>query len=282
MNLTVFTTTTNPIMRGDNFEDAFKCYCDLADELIIVDGSTTDKAPDFEKRSSYVRYVYNKWPQEFNWPLIGQQFQRGYEAASGDWVLHADLDFIFHEKDFDNIRKALTDHPKAPALSFWKYQFILPDRYNLKSRLVLAVNKRVYGDRIRFNSGGDLCQPSLDGAEIKPDYVAESRIPFYNYEKMTKNADQIMADCGRMDRAFFKHFGFYQLSNDGSDESAFDGYIRLMRGRFHKPQEHIKLEQHPKYIQETINSLRPKQFGYNGLGLLGGSDNRYFNEAIHA
>ena len=79
--------------------------------------------------------LYYPWPQEFSWEFIGQQFQRGYEACSGDWVIHTDLDFIFHQKDFEAIRKACENNPESPALSFYKYQFIQPDKYNLKEQI---------------------------------------------------------------------------------------------------------------------------------------------------
>jgi glycosyltransferase involved in cell wall biosynthesis len=274
MKLSIFTTITNPTVRGDNWKDAIQCYRELADEVIIVSGGEN---PGITKLDT-VKIKYNEWPQEFNWPFIGEQFQRGYEAATGDWVIHADIDFLFHENDFTQIREAMIDHPDAPALSFWKHQFILPDRYNLKSRLVIAVNKGRYGDRIKFNSGGDLCQPSLDGEEIKPDYVEEARVPLWNYEKILKNSNQVTDDCGRMARAWFRHFGEPKLGFD--NEGAFDEWVLMMKGRFAKDQQHIKLSAHPKYIQRTIENLQPDQFGYNGFGLFG--DNDYMKELVHA
>jgi glycosyltransferase involved in cell wall biosynthesis len=264
LKISVFTTMTNPTVRGDHWKESLESYRALADEVIVVNGGENPGITKFDK----VKIIYNEWPKEFNWPFIGEQFQRGYERATGDWVIHADLDMIFHEQDFSTIRQAFKDHPNQPGLSFWKYQFILPDRYNLKSRLVLAVNKKKYGDRIRFDSGGDLCQPSLDGEQIPSAAVAEARVPIYNYEKMTKTADQVMDDCGRMERAYQRHFGTFQMGSDGSDESDFDKYIKLLRGRFQKPQEFIKLSKHPKYVQETISKLRPEQFGFDGFGLL--------------
>lgn len=260
MKLSIFTTVTNPFIRGDNHWDALKCYRELADEVVLVEGS----APPSEW--SGVKQIDYEWQQEFSWEFIGQQFQRGYEACTGDWVIHADLDFIFHEQDFGSIRAALNENSGAPALSFYKHQFILPDRYNLKSRLVLAVNKRKYGDRIRFDSGGDLCQPSLDGEELKPDMVPEARVPFYNYEKLTKNPAQIRDDAERMQRAYQRRFGRTLYSHDGRD--AYEGLLDMMCGRFNKPQKEIALEDHPIFVQETIRNLTPDQWGYRGFGLL--------------
>lgn len=246
MKLGIFTTITNPEVRGDNYKDALACYNELADIVTVIDGKKT-------------------WPHDFSWPLIGQHFQRGYEQTDADWVIHADLDFIFHEKDFSAIREAFEQNPNEPALSFYKHQFILPDRYNLKSRLVIAVNKKKFGDRIRFDSGGDLCQPSLDGKELKPDYVKEAKLPFYNYEKMTKNEEQIRNDVERMAKAWARYFGEYKL---GTELTAYDEWLKMVKGRFNKPQQSIALKAHPKFVQETIKNLQPDQWGFSGFGNL--------------
>jgi len=264
MKLSIFTTVTNPLDRGDAFNEAMACYPQLADEVVYVDGTLSENLISLK-----TKVVGSKWPQEFSWEFIGQQFQRGYEACTGDWVIHADLDFIFHERDYRAIRMACENNPDAPALSFWKFQFILPDRYNLKSRLVVAVNKKKYGDRIRFDSGGDLCQPSLDGEYIKPSDVPEAGIPIYNYDFLTKTREQVTDDVGRMDRAYERHFGKWLYSKDGTEESAYKGWLEMVIGRSNRPSKKLKLSDHPKVMQETIKNLTPEMWGYSGHGKLG-------------
>lgn len=268
MKLSIFTTVTNPINRGDAYHEAINCYKDLADEVVVVNGGG--------QITNYlgVTYVNRNWPEEFDWPFIGEQFTRGYKACTGDAVIHADLDFIFHEKDFEDIRNAaqLMLDNNLPAMTFYKYQFVLPDRYNLKSRLVIMVNKRDYGDRIKFDSSGDLCQPSIDGRYLSPDSVPQSKIGFYNYEKLLKTKAQVMDDVGRMERAYKKHFHYTQYGSNGTDKDAYKHWIDAQIGKFNKPQQHVRLEDHPKYVRETINNLKPEQFGFNGHGKLEGND----------
>lgn len=263
MKLSIFTTASNATSRGDNLRDALQCYVDLADEVICMDGGfgAKDGEGPNGKRIAY------KWPQEFSWVFIGQQFQRGYEACTGDWVIKCDLDYIFHEKDFGKIRQALKDYPNAPGVSFYKWQFIQPDRYNLKSRLVIAVNKKMYGDRIKFNGGGDLCNVTLDDRLLDLNEMPQSGVPFYNFEKLCKTEEQIKDDAGRMARAWQRHFGEYKLGGP-DDESAYEEWWKMTEGRFEKPQEQISIDKLPKYIQETIKNLKPEQFGYNGFGRL--------------
>lgn len=253
MKISAFITITRPEERGDTYEECAESALGFANQVNIVDGEDT-------------------WPQEFDWPLIGQHFQRGYEEADGDWVFHLDTDFIFHEGDYQAIRNACMDNNNAPAMSFYKHQFILPDRYNLKSRLVIAVNKGKYGDRIRFDSGGDLCQPSLDGRELKPDDVPEAGVAFFNYEKIIKTQDQVRDDVGRMARAWKSHFGEYKLGGP-DDDTAYAAWLGMQIGRFNKPQKQIPLTDHPKIMQEVIRELAPDQWGYSGFGKL--TENNY-------
>jgi glycosyltransferase involved in cell wall biosynthesis len=255
----------------DTYRECIKSALGFVDELVIVMGDRPDNDWPMELSDERIKFVSRSWPKEFGWPFIGQSFQLGYESCSGDWVVHLDADFILHENEYDNIRKTLRENSNQAALSFWKYQFILPDRYNLKSRLVIAVNRGLYGDRIRFDSGGDLCQPSLDGQELKPSDVQEARVAFWNYEKLLKTEEQIREDVGRMARAWRQHFGEYRLGGP-DDESAYEEWLYMVKGRFSKPQQHVRLEEHPKVMQATIAKLLPEQWGYSGFGRLGEND----------
>lgn len=265
--LSIFTTVTDPLTRGDIVFEALTCYSELADEVVVIDGN-----PDKEYLGTK-KFEY-EWPKEFSWDLIGQQFQRGYEASTKDAVMHCDLDFIFHEKQYQAIREACDLMVQAdwPALAFIKHQIFTPDRYNLKSRLVIAVNKARYGDRIRFDSGGDLAQPSLDGQYIDPLSVPQIRIPIWNYECLLKTKQQIKEDKGRFARAWQRTFGDYKLGGP-DDESAYNKWLEMVRGRYLKHTKKLKLSDHPPVMIDTLKNLKPEQFGYDAFGNL--KENNY-------
>lgn len=266
MKISIFTTCSNPIERQDLYFEALESYRPLADELVVVDGSNNpDVLHSFSRERLWDKIVYNQWPDEFKWDFIGQQFQRGYEACTGDWVIRVDLDFIFHLNDVQNIRNMLDKNQQEAAMSFWKYQFVIVDRYNLKSRLVLAMNKGLCGDRIKLNAGGDLCQASLDGAELTVDKVKEIYAPVYNYDFMLKTQDVVKRDQGRFARAWHRQFGNYHLGGP-DDDSAFQKFLTMQIGRAHKPSGKIKLKQHPRCMQDRISKLKPEQFGHSLWG----------------
>lgn len=262
MRLSIFTTITDPIRRGDCLLPVLQCYADLANEVVIIDGGNTT----IHDMTGKLKNIKSYWPQEFSWELIGQKMTEGYKQCTGDWCIKADLDYIFHEKDFGKIRQAIRDYPHSPAISLYKWQFIQPDRYNLKSRLAILVNKNKFGDRIKFDSGGDLCNVSLDGKQLDLNELPQAGVPIYNYEHLLKTKEQTTQDVERMDRAYYRHFNKWLYSDNGV--GAFDGWLRMMKGRYQKPSEKLSLEKHPKYIQGTIKNLRPEQFGHNGWGEL--------------
>lgn len=270
MKLSIFTSCTRPSQRGDNIKDSITCFSDLADEVVIVDGD--ERASGLFIPHKKRKTISYPWPNEFDWLQISRAYQKGYDACTGDWALFADLDFIFHENDHQRIRETLENNDHVFAMSFYKYQFILPDRYNIKSRRVIAVNKKLVGDRVKLNGGGDLCQVTLDGRHLTPDDVPASGIAFYNYEKLLKTKQQVADDVGRMERAYKRHFGKTQYGSDGTDEDALRLWIEAQKGKMNKPQKTIPLKDHPKYVQETIKNLKPDQFGYSGFGVLGDND----------
>lgn len=272
MKLSIFTTGKLPQRRGDLHKESLTCYSELADEVVYLEGNTYLKEDRVRAKQKYetlgIKFANHAWRKEFKWPFIGEQFQRGYEACTGDWVIHMDLDMIFHEKDFGRIRQALRQFNDQPAVSFYKWQFVMPDRYNIKSRIVLAVNKAKFGDRIQFNGGGDLCQPTLDGNLLDVNTVPQAEVPIYNYEKILKTKSQIADDQGRMERAWHRHFGYYQMGSDGTNQDAYQRWVEAQKGKMNKPQKRIGLDEHPKYMQETIKNLVPENWGYDGHGHL--------------
>ena len=243
--LSICTTYTNPEERMDPWVEALQCYNELADEVV---------------RSG------ESWPSEFSWDYIGKMFNESFQKATGDWVIRMDLDYFFHEKDFLNLRKYLAKNFNQPAVAFPKCQFFTPDRYSIKSNIVIAYNKK-YFPKIKLNGGGDLCLPTIDGIEIKPKDVPISKIKLWNYDCMFKTKEIIKHDRARFARAWFSYFGDWG-EEDGSDpELAFKTWFTMIEERYRKHNKKISIDKHPKFILNKIRNLNQDQFGYNAFGL---------------
>tara|TARA_Y100000389_G_C17317178_1_gene441119 strand:+ start:48 stop:839 length:792 start_codon:yes stop_codon:yes gene_type:complete len=243
--LSIATTYTNPEERMDPWKEALTCYNDLADEVVRTG---------------------ENWPYEFSWDYIGKTFNESYELATGDWVIRMDLDYFFHENDFQGIRKVLSENFDKPAVAFPKVQFFTPERYALKTNIVIAYNKKNFPE-IKLNGGGDLCLPTLNDKEILPDEVPISKIWLWNYDSMFKTKEVIAEDRSRFARAWYRHFKDWG-NEEGEDlEKAYHTWITMVEGRYRKHTKTINKKRHPKYIADKILNLDQSQFGYNAFGL---------------
>jgi hypothetical protein len=245
MKLSVFTSMTNPESRNDPYIESLKCYEELGDEVIVVG---------------------QNWPYEFTFDTIGKVFQEGFEKSTGDWVIRMDLDYLFHENDIDKIRNVLIKYSNSPAVAFPQYQFFTSDRYHVKTKICIALNKKKFPE-IKSNGGGDMCLPTLNGERILPSSVPSSRIPVWQYDSMFRTKEIISEDRARFARAWFRYFSDWGDRGGGSPEEAFDAWFKMIREKYKKHTLKMKVDNHPKYIQNKLKSLSKEQFGYDAFGL---------------
>lgn len=264
MKISLFTTVTDPKERQDTFAEVLPSYRKLADQFVIVDGSKNPNKLEKDFKKNWDKKINYEWPDEFSFEFIGQQFQRGYDACDGDWVIRLDCDFVFRDEDIQKVRQAINLARDYPAITFTKRQFLLCDRYSIKSNLVLAFNKKKYGNRIKLDSGGDLCQASLDGKLIDEESY-NSKIPFNNYDFLKKTKDVVSKEFGRMSRAWQRRFGEYKLGGP-DDESAFEEFLVMQLNRIRKPHEIVPMSFHPEAFQKVMKRMTSQNFGYNMWG----------------
>ena len=245
MKISIFTTITKPEERMDPWKEALNCYEDFADEVVIAG---------------------EDWPDEFSFDIIGKQFQEGFNKSNGDWVIHMDIDNFFHEKHRDKLIKILKNNTEHPSIAFPKYQIFTPDRYNLKAKMCIALNKKKYPN-IKMNGGGDLCQPTINGNLISPLNVPYKRLPIWNYDTVFRTKDIISKDRARFARAWKRRFGNWGDRGGGTPEEAFDAWFNMVETRYKDHVMKLSIHDHPKYIKDKIMNLSIDQFGYDGFGL---------------
>tara|TARA_B100001250_G_scaffold13960_1_gene12218 strand:- start:36429 stop:37250 length:822 start_codon:yes stop_codon:yes gene_type:complete len=243
--LSIFTTMTNPDKRMDPWKEALECYEYFTDNVVIVG---------------------KDWPQEFSFELIGEIFQQGFDKSNGDWVIRMDIDYFFHEKDKEKLINSLNKYPDQPALAFPQYQFFTPERYQIKTRLCLAINKKKF-PQIKFNGGGDLCLPTLNNKVIEPVNVKNVNIPVYQYDSMFRTKEIIKEDRARFARAWHRRFGEYSDRGGPEPEEAYEAWLNMITVKYKKHTLKTTINKHPKFIQKKLKNLSPDQFGFNGFGL---------------
>jgi glycosyltransferase involved in cell wall biosynthesis len=288
MKLSIFTSCGNEyydgVERGDLVDEAISCYLDLADEVIVIDGHG-DMVSDNPK----LKIIYYNWPWIWDWTHLPKAFNLGYKACTGDWVIRADIDYIFHEEDMEAIRKKLEIFMDMQVVTFQKFCFVTKDKFYEKGEVPLAINKRLVGDQVLFgkalNVKTDLCYPirvtgedaGIPVGQYEPELFAKSAEPVYVYDYSFKTEEQTREEFWRFSQAYHK---VYEDPDDtdwkfgNSEHRAFEKFIGMMKGRLRKcvytigEEKNGLLYTHPKYIKSAIGSISEDKFAYNGFGLL--------------
>lgn len=247
MKVSIFTTYTNPEKRNDPWKEALECYEDFADEIIV-------KGQD--------------WPYDFSWDLIGKTFQSGFDEARGDWAIRMDIDYFFHEKHKKTLPIVLRKYDNFPGIVFPQYQFFTPDRFQVKTRLCIALNKKKFPN-IKLNGGGDLCLATLNDELLPINRLPNVNIPIYQYDSMFRTKEIISEDRARFAKAWKKYFNDYGNRGDESPDKAFKSWYKDIEIKYKKHTNTLNFEKHPKYIKNKIANLSENQFGYSAFGLKG-------------
>lgn len=245
MSLSIFTSMTNPDQRNDPWKEALECYDHFADEVVVVG---------------------EDWPDVFSWEHIGETFQKGYDKCTSDWVIRMDVDYFFHENDLNRLRKALVRFNNYPVIAFPQYQFFTPDRYQIKTRICLAFNKKKFNN-IRLNGGGDLTLATINDELIDPKKVPNVNIPIYQYESIFRTKEIIRQDRARFATAWLNFFGEVGDRGGSRPEEAYEAWYEMVKDRYPKHNFKISLDDHPKFIKEKIRDIPKNQFGNNAFGL---------------
>ncbi len=245
MKISIITSYTDPETRMDPWKESVACYEKLADEVIVL-------GENFKK--------------EFAFSDFGPMFDDGFNKASGDWVIKMDIDTIIHEKDFDSLYASMKTYKDYPALSMRKFQFFTPYRFHTKSRMGMVLNKKRFKN-VKFNGGGDGCDPTVNGIHIDEKNVPRVKIPFWNYDSTFKTKEVISEDRARFARAWHRTFGDYGNRGGPDPEVAFDAWYKMVNERFSKHVFKASISDHPIFIQSKLKSLNENHFGFNLFGL---------------
>lgn len=303
MKLSIFTQCTRPEERQDPWRESIANFTDFADEVVIVCGDKSDLELDFPNKDK-IKLIYNKWDVD-DYLMYGKQCKIGFENTTGEYSIRVDLDYFFHEDDWENIRLCL-ETTDEDCLFMAKKQFILTDRFRIKSLLPMVFKGSLRG-KVVFDSGGDLAQPRINGnivsdksksvcrkehviisdnvtdEQIKkrlPDVQKENgqtfcmnrRICIFNYDMTFKTKLVATNEFLKLSKARYKK----NKSDWGQNfEEASKYMINMQKGRLDSEGwADFGIDEHPKHIKERIKNIKPEQFGYNAFGNIERNDEK--------
>lgn len=284
MRLSILTTITNPTEREDKYAEALACYCDLADEVVVVNGGKEKPTKELIEAQPKIKWVDLFWPNEWNWIELPRHLNAGLKECTGNWVLKLDIDQFIHENDFQATRNVLEEaDPKFLVGTFQKMSFTYAGKYYQKGPTPIAF-RRFPGIEIGQNldKETDLCFPvqkvgvqevTTNLGESEPYEmpvgrdlpVFKTRISFWNYDYFFKTQEFTRKEFWRFSKAYQRFFGSWTFG--GSEEDSFQKFMNLQKGRHKNTPYTAKLEDHSKYIRKAVSELTPEQFGHSAWGL---------------
>ena len=310
MKVSAFTLTTNAIKFQYPFIESIKSWLPAVNELVVIDGGSTDGTVEAieaigDPKIRIVSDEKTKWGEEWEYSKMGENFQRGYEECTGDYVFKFDTDYILHEKAYaegydpkfnlwNACRKA--NEQNAMIIGFVRRNLALVDRYFIKKQKSLGVNRNVvkkhsanivYGlDMERWKWGYEPISLEREKHGLKFGRLVnalgnthQSGIEVWNYgfcfcdkptvkwirqrhvwaevKQQVKNYDHFKS------RPVIQPEELKKRPSYGLDVQVKDalGYLN------NRGQLDVKLEDHPKIMQEKIKNLTPDKQGYNMWGL---------------
>jgi len=279
VKLSILTTITNPDKRQDKWKEAIDCYRELADEVVLVDGSEVAGSAVLNLGSvKKVKYIWEPWPYEWNWVELPKHLNIGLAECTGDWVLKLDIDQFIHEDDFGFLRKSL-EACNGDVATLQKMSMTYGKKFYQKGPAPIAFKNKEYIKIGRnVNRRTDLCF-AVDirghGVELVDDYemplggdlkTEKTSVSYWNYDYFFKTEEFTKEEFWRFSRAYQRYYGEWAFGD--SEEKSFKKFLNMQKGRHDRAPYTYELETHSKYIRKAVEKLAPEQFGFEAWKLL--------------
>lgn len=302
MKISSFIPMTNPEKRGDTYLEAIQSHLLFSDELIVVDGGSTDGSVEKIRalNDPRIKIITVAWPQkDWSWTEFPRHWNAGLEACTGDWVAAGETDHIFHEKDVARLKEeiSLSEKLGRAVVTVDKMQSAGHLNWYSKAKMYYFINKKMYpavkyGFDPEFKT--DLCQPiNATGVYEFEEYGKKASIPtgkaiveqdattnalvggtgvtLYNYLWTFKTYEMVVAERLASSNAWNKFPGFTEIHKNKwrQDEQSVRGWIKdQMRAVRSKAIQVIKLEDQPKVMQDAIvKRLKSTMFGSDDFSI---------------
>lgn len=291
MKLSAHCNIKNPKSWGYPYLESIQSFLDLCDEVVVVNGVEPDDGSVEEikklRGAEKLKIIYEPWPDDWIWDQLGISLQRGFAECQGDWVFKFDVDYVFDSEKISYLRDVIDkcERRRIPpkAIGLRKCNFVLADRYFIKTRYPLLVNKKGYSN-ICYGINYETCDfmGALDRVEIKNGMAMGWSIAEQPELIINCNAEVFCYDFTFMDLATVERIRkIFELAKAKYEDpmmserrikivqnDALEKFARMMKNRVESNELHYltKITQHPIYMHEKLNNLTKEMFGYNMFG----------------
>lgn len=289
MKISTFMPLTNAETRGDTYIQAIQSHLLFSDELIVVDGgSTDDTIKNIQALADpRIKIITRLWPQDsFSWTEFCKAWNAGLEAATGDWVVPGESDHIFHEDEIPRLKDEITREQTLgkAIITINKIQSSSIDHWRSKAKMYYFIHKAKY-PQIKYgfdpHERTDLCQPIWhEGSTIEDIPAGEAvtqhskkygaliggtGVTLWNYLWTFKTLDQVVVERTKAANAWNSFTGFSEIYKERfptDPDKIRQWIISQLKNIYNVGPIRKPLNEHPKRMRALVEyKLRPPMIG---------------------
>ena len=289
MKISAFVCIINPEFWCFPYQEALRSYCDLADEIIMVDGGSIDGSLNkIKKISDKIKIIHLNWPWDYKQREFPLHLNYGLDNCNGDWVIKFDIDFVLHDFDAIAFKRKLQDvnhDANIWVASFTRYNLLNRFQAFEKDSLNWVIHKKFTDNKIRFGVGirqqhpdwsqavivqkiingvpyGDTYMEETAKINLPAEHVLKMGNPVYNYDCFFRTKEKCQTWFARAAKAYREETGYPLYGKDDEDSWKLWRAIRQQQKKYYEKID-LKIEDHPIYIQDKIKNMTPDMWGYN-------------------